>query len=220
MLDNNSTILTSPSNECLCTAKVEISPETTKGFGFFLAQIEAYVQNLPTYFNCYFPQNHCDTPLSHLLCLREVVYHPIPTSNHNNRRAYENRHVLYVILFLHQTTTVRMVFAVLILLYIILFLHQTTTYFHDQPYFAWLYIILFLHQTTTEHEREKAQSRCISSYSYIKPQLFPFLHGLESVVYHPIPTSNHNSRPVPSSRYLVVYHPIPTSNHNRRGRKV
>ena len=38
-----------------------------------------------------------------------------------------------------------------------------------------------------------AQSCCISSYSYIKPQRHPIICTFPFVVYHPIPTSNHNS---------------------------
>ena len=99
-----------------------------------------------------------------------------------------------------------------------------------------MYIILFLHQTTTSLGASNVQSSCISSYSYIKPQLVPFLPllvfrcissysyikpqrmqaagRLSMVVYHPIPTSNHNDRTAHLSTHFVVYHPIPTSNHN------
>ena len=34
-----------------------------------------------------------------------------------------------------------------------------------------LYIVLFLHQTATQRSRTKSSRRCISFYSYIKPQL-------------------------------------------------
>ena len=34
------------------------------------------------------------------------------------------------------------------------------------------------------------------------------------VVYHSIPTSNHNALTDLNTRKLVVYHSIPTSNHN------
>ena len=40
--------------------------------------------------------------------------------------------------------------------------------------------------------------------------------GTTPVVYHPIPTSNHNREARRQKGFLVVYHPIPTSNHNRR----
>ena len=55
---------------------------------------------------------------------------------------------------------------------------------------------------------------CISSYSYIKPQPFLILCQNLHVVYHPIPTSNHNGDSYIVYEDDVVYHPIPTSNHN------
>ena len=99
-----------------------------------------------------------------------------------------------------------------------------------------LYIVLFLHQTTTRWGKNAAAIRCISYYSYIKPQLIFGLmatcfvvyrtiptsnHNLKlcvllllQVVYRTIPTSNHNCRVVPISIIAVVYRTIPTSNHN------
>ena len=79
---------------------------------------------------------------------------------------------------------------------------------------------------------------CLSSCSYIKPQLAR-IHALISyVVYHLVPTSNHNQSvqngvigsvvyhlvsyikpqrsPLLSFRLSVVYHLVPTSNHNHR----
>ena len=56
-----------------------------------------------------------------------VVYHLVPTSNHNLVMEIGHADELFIILFLHQTTTVSHIFSVLRLLFIILFLHQTTT---------------------------------------------------------------------------------------------
>ncbi len=82
--------------------------------------------------------------------------------------------MLFIILFLHQTTTISLTFLFTYMLFIILFLHQTTTrdgrYYHDCP----LFIILFLHQTTTRKEKRMAEKCCLSSCSYIKPQLISF----------------------------------------------
>ena len=86
--------------------------------------------------------------------------------------------ILYIILFLHQTTTSSGSTMRRALLYIILFLHQTTTCNHPTRFHHWLYIILFLHQTTTCIVKHMAGRRCISSYSYIKPQ-----HRLYYVLY-------------------------------------
>ena len=79
----------------------------------------------------------------------QVVYHPIPTSNHNDRDVRSLTFQLYIILFLHQTTTAML----------------------GRSYWLLLYIILFLHQTTTLRGLLQQARRCISSYSYIKPQL-------------------------------------------------
>ena len=103
-----------------------------------------------------------------------------------------------------------------------------------------LYIILFLHQTTTPCCRLSLSLSCISSFSYIKPQLYELRFtanvrcissfsyikpqpacratGGACVVYHPFPTSNHNPRSDFKERASVVYHPFPTSNHNRHTR--
>ena len=102
---------------------------------------------------------------------RNVVYHLVPTSNHNLANSNHFIKMLFIILFLHQTTTSRILFFGVRRLFIILFLHQTTTpiigsticrsclsscsYIKPQPnssfpsFCNWLFIILFLHQTTT-----------------------------------------------------------------------
>ena len=78
-----------------------------------------------------------------------VVYHLVPTSNHNRGIEPGEILMLYIILFLHQTTTIRSDARCSPSLYIILFLHQTTTKYDGKEYAVPLYIILFLHQTTT-----------------------------------------------------------------------
>ena len=211
---------------------------------------------------------------------KRVVYHPFPTSNHNLDGDGARFVVLYIILFLHQTTTIeiwqyqditlyiilflhqtttasfasmrsRWLYIILFLhqtttwrmervwtgqLYIILFLHQTTTFLDNSFNSFKLYIILFLHQTTTVPAPTPCAARCISSFSYIKPQLecfagcwwlrcissFSYIkpqqlfvnHFFGRVVYHPFPTSNHNNEEASSLVVDVVYHPFPTSNHN------
>ena len=57
----------------------------------------------------------------------DVVYHPFPTSNHNCAIMLCVIGKLYIILFLHQTTTQQREGDEVDKLYIILFLHQTTT---------------------------------------------------------------------------------------------
>ena len=55
-------------------------------------------------------------------------------------------------------------------LYIVRFLHQTTTEMQWGGILRKLYIVRFLHQTTTIGAAEPRLARCISSVSYIKPQ--------------------------------------------------
>ena len=104
--------------------------------------------------------------------------------------------VLYLIPFLHQTTTYVYMFLSISKLYLIPFLHQTTT--KDQGLFEysglylipflhqtttastlyeesfWLYLIPFLHQTTTLCNPILYRSSCILFHFYIKPQ--PIAH--------------------------------------------
>ena len=118
--------------------------------------------------------------------------------------------LLYIIPFLHQTTTVRQIFLLTTelyiipflhqtatstfscrlshLLYIIPFLHQTTTYICTRKQASKLYIIPFLHQTTTISPAIRRISCCISSLSYIKPQLksiFPPIFQAFTFVFMP-----------------------------------
>ena len=78
-----------------------------------------------------------------------VVYRTIPTSNHNIITDVSGQIPLYIVLFLHQTTTSFPQWFVGTKLYIVLFLHQTTTKHKPVKGGGLLYIVLFLHQTTT-----------------------------------------------------------------------
>ena len=79
----------------------------------------------------------------------DVVYRTIPTSNHNFFTLTYDNDQLYIVLFLHQTTTTSPELQNSLRLYIVLFLHQTTTNHHREHQHQKLYIVLFLHQTTT-----------------------------------------------------------------------
>ena len=151
---------------------------------------------------------------STLRSTKRVVYHLVPTSNHNRARARFVLLQLFIILFLHQTTTAWSRARRWTLLFIILFLHQTTTpwmrwlplyllfiilFLHQTTTRTWhcsapqrLFIILFLHQTTTANALRSFLFRCLSSCSYIKPQLSYYSYRRPYVVYHLVPTSNHN----------------------------
>ena len=144
----------------------------------------------------------------------QVVYRTIPTSNHNPALQHKDSCWLYIVLFLHQTTTLSLLRRNRRRLYIVLFLHQTTTLCIRYISRHELYIVLFLHQTTTHGKIAHSDAGCISYYSYIKPQQIltkPKLrYGCISYYSYikPQPSTS-------SGRFiLVVYRTIPTSNHN------
>ena len=168
--------------------------------------------------------------------IRKVVYLYIPTSNHNFVGAIKECPLLYIFIFLHQTTTGLGLLGCSLALYIFIFLHQTTTSSCIVSAFVPLYIFIFLHQTTTYFNTKQLRPCCISLYSYIKPQLSSFLArqptsciSLYSYI-KPQPESLSNLHrlccislysyikpQLPSllRRCLrVVYLYIPTSNHN------
>ena len=145
-----------------------------------------------------------------------VVYHLVPTSNHNSPCSRYSVFPLFIILFLHQTTTPQHQRSIHCWLFIILFLHQTTTLCSEWCFWHMLFIILFLHQTTTAQFIVLFRSSCLSSCSYIKPQPSNVFKYEDSVVYHLVPTSNHNLAKASFYCLCVVYHLVPTSNHNIR----
>ena len=89
-----------------------------------------------------------------------------------------------------------------------------TTASSSSSILSMLYIILFLHQTTTSSQYNLSTNGCISSCSYIKPQLDRDLrHGACRCI-----SSCSYIKPqlfsVDEKTGMVVYHPVPTSNHN------
>ena len=149
-----------------------------------------------------------------ILFLRLVVSYSISTSNHNIMVIYTATPLLYLIPFLHQTTT--------------------------SPRFKakWLGCILFHFYIKPQHTMSKSlfQFSCILFHFYIKPQLsvsvafcsngcilFHFyikpqptlVHRKELIVVsYSISTSNHNLSKCNLSRVRVVSYSISTSNHN------
>ena len=77
---------------------------------------------------------------------------------------------LYILSFLHQTTTIKEIDETIYKLYILSFLHQTTTYLEITSFKYTLYILSFLHQTTTRLKKSNGKAGCISYHFYIKPQ--------------------------------------------------
>ena len=99
-----------------------------------------------------------------------VVYHLVPTSNHNYSCRFVGRRGLFIILFLHQTTTL------VVLVNLHLSCLSSCSYIKPQQV------------TVPEH----FGLGCLSSCSYIKPQPILTKGGRGGVVYHLVPTSNHN----------------------------
>ena len=106
---------------------------------------------------------------SYISCL-SVVYHLVPTSNHNREFDTSMYSELFIILFLHQTTTLNRFLCTNPLLFIILFLHQTTT----SPLLLIGFCSCLSSCSYIKPQRQAIQAasnaRCLSSCSYIKPQ--------------------------------------------------
>ena len=165
-----------------------------------------------------------------------VVSYSISTSNHNIAVTYfplcelylipflhqtttrlleiRNPWWLYLIPFLHQTTTFSSSMVAISKLYLIPFLHQTTTMNAVSNTHLGLYLIPFLHQTTTKALNATREFGCILFHFYIKPQHWrkDMLQGI--VVSYSISTSNHNVFLPNLSHGFVVSYSISTSNHN------
>ena len=148
------------------------------------------------------------------LQLSLVVYRTIPTSNHNSKLPTTVCTSLYIVLFLHQTTTWLQDKQNTLRLYIVLFLHQTTTTARWWSRSIALYIVLFLHQTTTLPNLNVSSLCCISYYSYIKPQLYvrDLIDEVRCISYYSYIKPQQSDGMTASC--TVVYRTIPTSNHN------
>ena len=93
-----------------------------------------------TTYNCEYHRRHsCISSVSYIkpqrcrrfLRIIHVVYRPFPTSNHNRVDLTISNLLLYIVRFLHQTTTTLLDGREAQRLYIVRFLHQTTTF---KPY--------------------------------------------------------------------------------------
>ena len=144
-----------------------------------------------------------------------VVYHLVPTSNHN--LGYQAVNTMEVVYHLVPTSNHNDTGSWNVVAEVVYHLVPTSNHNHSSIVLQleMLFIILFLHQTTTPTLGNASLTRCLSSCSYIKPQLGRDSLFLGRVVYHLVPTSNHNSLAFYSETLLVVYHLVPTSNHNR-----
>ena len=143
-----------------------------------------------------------------------VVYHLVPTSNHNFYICSKAPYMLFIILFLHQTTTV---VSVPVLSRGCLSSCSYIKPQHEAVHLLLVYRCLSSCSYIKPQRRTRGSAcsrRCLSSCSYIKPQLLKSVSLPLPVVYHLVPTSNHNSHFQAQSKSAVVYHLVPTSNHN------
>ena len=123
---------------------------------------------------------------------RLVVYGLFPTSNHNLGELPLPKILLFMVFFLHQTTTIMELNLTDVRLFMVFFLHQTTTtlcggnvtgslfmvfFLHQTTttslpvhHGARLFMVFFLHQTTTRCRKRCRTICCLWSFSYIKPQ--------------------------------------------------
>ena len=148
------------------------------------------------------------------MVLNIVVPYSVSTSNHNSWTMFVLANRLFLILFLHQTTTFTTAFKCLLLLFLILFLHQTTTTEPPKGARSVLFLILFLHQTTTLGRCSCSRTGCSLFCFYIKPQLLSGIVIFRSVVPYSVSTSNHNLRCYGLWAWIVVPYSVSTSNHN------
>ena len=100
------------------------------------------------------------------------------------------------------------------ILYLIVFLHQTTTSFNTTAGFRKLYLIVFLHQTTTRCLRLRLRCYCILSSFYIKPQHWRCGQVGSAIVSYRLSTSNHNRHVHLIKGIVIVSYRLSTSNHN------
>ena len=143
-----------------------------------------------------------------------VVYLYIPTSNHNT---FHYRILFGRVVYLYIPTSNHNPVLTLIIsmvLYIFIFLHQTTTVGATAPRPQGCISLYSYIKPQQYDDLVRTATGCISLYSYIKPQLILVAVFAPSVVYLYIPTSNHNAGGSFHILPCVVYLYIPTSNHN------
>ena len=115
-----------------------------------------------------------------------VVYYHVPTSNHNCACISKSFLLLYIIMFLHQTTTLGVLCTCSVCCIL------SCSYIKPQHFINPIYI----------------KACCILSCSYIKPQLSNEQAHQLVVVYYHVPTSNHNlqvSLPLSVPLYIIMF---------------
>ena len=157
------------------------------------------------------------------------------TSNHNGLSFGHAIKKLYLLCFLHQTTTIRqkptlksccisyvfyikpqLYYRLLFVIFVVSLMFSTSN--HNPIFvrilFILLYLLCFLHQTTTPILSYSNKFCCISYVFYIKPQLAAISISLSIVVSLMFSTSNHNLLTIIPQTKPVVSLMFSTSNHN------
>ena len=160
----------------------------------------------------------------------QIVSYRLSTSNHNMQKQSSMWDLLYLIVFLHQTTTGGVITYLCIKLYLIVFLHQTTTAvmvgmlllhcilssFYIKPQrcaaisIQAINCILssFYIKPQLDTINGAVIKNCILSSFYIKPQLSGTNSNIQSIVSYRLSTSNHNATTwfwIPNGLYLIVF---------------
>ena len=133
-----------------------------------------------------------------------VVSYWISTSNHNLKVTVKIGKVLYLIEFLHQTTTCLCYLYLIPKLYLIEFLHQTTTLYSTIYATCGCILLNFYIKPQQVNSPFASNVGCILLNFYIKPQLSDNYIIIGGVVSYWISTSNHNHT-VRASRWTVLY---------------
>ena len=143
-----------------------------------------------------------------------VVSYSISTSNHNNRAGRRSRR--WVVSYSISTSNhnspsiLNPIFG----LYLIPFLHQTTTLrFSTVPVNGCILFHFYIKPQLSEYGPSTFRG-CILFHFYIKPQLKPQAKKNLIVVSYSISTSNHNLLMFNYNTRKVVSYSISTSNHN------
>ena len=147
---------------------------------------------------------------------RGVVSLTVPTSNHNLQAQVKNINALYLLLFLHQTTTRTAGYSST------LSCISYCSYIKPQPYRKGKTRshVVSLTVPTSNHNWPAAARHPVSVVSLTVPTsnhnilCEPVLPA--DVVSLTVPTSNHNWWTVTLCPWIVVSLTVPTSNHNHR----
>ena len=146
--------------------------------------------------------------------LHTIVSYRLSTSNHNSLDGRTSALPLYLIVFLHQTTTCTASRH--------LPFHCILSSFYIKPQLVSIQQLVFVNCILSSFyikpQLPRATSwdwaNCILSSFYIKPQLYLSMSFVCSIVSYRLSTSNHNFQVLQFGRNPIVSYRLSTSNHN------